>query len=238
MKLATIALAIALTGAALLVIAGPGTRLGFWTFGTGFLLMRWGFFTGLAAAASALVLLAIPHTRRTAPLMLSAALLIGLITAWVPWNGYRTVQSLPFIHDITTDTGNPPPFVAIAPLRADAPNPLAYPGEETAAQQRAAYPDITTLEFARPPTEVFEQALEAARNQGWEIIAAVPEEGRIEATATTLWFGFKDDVVIRIVPVTGGTRLDMRSKSRVGRSDVGANAERIRRFTRELERSL
>jgi uncharacterized protein (DUF1499 family) len=231
MKLAILALGFAVLGALLLLVAGPGTRMELWPFGTGFLLLRWGFFTGLAAAVLALVLLAIPRTRRGGPVILFAALVIGMATAWVPWHGYRTVQSLPFIHDITTDTEHPPQFVAVAPLRADAPNPVEYPGEETAAQQREAYPDIRPLELARSPAEVFDRALETARAQRWEIVAAEPEEGRIEATATTFWFGFKDDVVIRITPTASGTRLDIRSKSRVGRSDVGANAERIRRFT-------
>jgi uncharacterized protein (DUF1499 family) len=235
MRLAVLALVVALVAALLLLIAGPGTRLELWTFGTGFLLMRWAFFAGLAAAALALVLLVIPRTRRGQAALLAAALLIGLGTAWVPWNGYRTVRSLPFIHDITTDTEQPPEFVAVVPLRAGAANPVDYPGEETAAQQREAYPDVRPLELALTPEEAFQRALDTARGQGWEIVAALPEEGRIEATATTFWFGFKDDVVIRITPLESGTRIDIRSKSRVGRSDVGANAARIRKFGRAFE---
>ena len=72
---------------------------------------------------------------------------------------------------------------------------------------------------------------------GWHIVAAKSEEGRIEATATTLWFGFKDDVVIRIMPTAAGSRLDIRSKSRVGLSDVGVNAARIREFVAALGES-
>ncbi|MEI2422293.1 hypothetical protein V6O07_18575, partial [Arthrospira platensis SPKY2] len=100
---------------------------------------------------------------------LAAALLIGLGTAWVPWNGLRTVRSLPFIHDITTDTARPPEFVAVVPLRADAPNPVEYPGEEVAAQQREAYPDIGPLRLEMSPSQAFERALATARRQGWEI---------------------------------------------------------------------
>jgi uncharacterized protein (DUF1499 family) len=236
MKFAILPLVVALIAALMLLVAGPGTRLDLWTFGTGFLLMRWALFAGLAAAALALLLLAIPRTRRGHAAMLAMALLIGLVTAWVPWNNYRTVQSLPFIHDITTDFEQPPEFVDIAPLRADAPNPVAYPGEETAILQREAYPDIRPLELDLAPPEAFQRALATARAQGWEIVAAVPGEGRIEATATTAWFGFKDDVVIRISPDGSGSRLDIRSKSRVGRSDVGANAARIRSFLGEFER--
>lgn len=230
MKLARIALVVAVIAALLLLLAGPGTRFGWWEFGTGFLIMRWAFFAGFAGAALALLLLAIPRTRRGAGVMLGTALMIGAGTAWVPWNGLQTVRSLPYIHDITTDTENPPEFVAVLPLRADAPNPPYYAGEEVAARQRQAYPEIRPLKLSLPPGRVFEQALATARDAGWEIVDAVPEDGRIEATATTFWFGFKDDVVIRIAPDNGGSVVDMRSKSRVGRSDVGANAERIRSF--------
>jgi uncharacterized protein (DUF1499 family) len=236
MKLVAImTLLLAVTAALLLLVAGPGTRLDLWSFGTGFLLMRWALLVGLGAAALALLLLIIPKTRRGQAATLAVALVIGLATAWVPWSNYQTVQSLPFIHDISTDLEQPPEFVDVVPLRADAPNPTEHPGEETAAQQREAYPDIRPLELDLAPVQAFDRALATARAQGWEIVAAAPAEGRIEATATTFWFGFKDDVVIRITPVGDGSRLDIRSKSRVGLSDVGANAARIRAFTRAFE---
>ena len=220
----------------LLVLAGPGTRLGLWDYGTGLTFMRYALFGGLAGAVFATILAVVPKTRRGHTRALAAAVIIGLATAWVPWDGYRTVRSLPFIHDITTDTANPPPFVAVAPLRVNASNPLEYPGEETAELQRKGYPDIRPLELAQSMQQTFDQALEASTNLGWEIVAAVPGEGRIEATDTTFWFGFKDDVVIRISAAGSGSRLDVRSKSRVGRSDVGANAARIRAFFEEFER--
>lgn len=234
MKLRGIAIAVAVLAALVLLVAGPGTRLGLWEYGTGFLLMRVAFFGGLGAALLAVVLLLVPKTRSGGAGSLAAAAVVGLVTAWIPWNGVQTARSLPFIHDITTDTQSPPQFVAILPLRADAPNPPEYQGEEVAAEQREGYPDIGTLELDIPAETAFERALATAREMGWDIVAAVPEDGRIEATATTFWFGFKDDVVIRIEATNNGSRLDMRSKSRVGRSDVGANAARIRRFTGEF----
>jgi len=237
MKLRGLAIAIAVLAALMLLIAGPGTRLGIWEYGTGFLLMRIAFFGGLAAAALAVLLLLIPRTRDGGAGTLAAAIVVGLVTAWVPWNGVQTARSLPFIHDITTDTADPPEFVAVVPLRADAPNPPGYQGEEVAAQQREGYPDIGTLELDMPAGVAFERALATARDMGWDIVAAVPGVGRIEATATTFWFGFKDDIVIRIEATDGGSLLDMRSKSRVGRSDVGANAARIRRFTEEFRQA-
>ena len=237
MKISRIALPVALLGALMLLAAGPGTRFGVWEYGTGLLLMRGAFFVGVAAAAFALVLLIVPKTRQVGAATLIAALAIGLGTAWVPYNGYRTVMSLPFIHDITTDTENPPQFVDVVPLRADAKNPVEYAGEEVAKQQREAYPDIHTLEISKSVAATFSDALNVAEKMGWQIVAAKSEEGRIEATATTLWFGFKDDVVIRIMPTAFGSRLDVRSKSRVGLSDVGVNAARIRAFVAALEGS-
>jgi uncharacterized protein (DUF1499 family) len=227
---------LAIVAAALLLVAGPGTRLDLWAYGTGFLLMRIAFFTGLAAAGLALLLAVIPKTRAAGVLPLVAALVIGLGTAWVPWSGLQKARSLPFIHDISTDTQNPPAFVAILPLRADAPNPPEYAGEEAAQQQREGYPDIQPLQLAMPPQRAFERALAIADEMGWEIVAAEASAGRIEATDTTFWFGFKDDVVIRVEPAADGSRLDIRSKSRVGRSDVGANAARIREFLAALQR--
>ncbi len=88
------------------------------------------------------------------------------------------------------------------------------------------------LEIA--PPEAFRRAEEIARGMGWEIVASVPREGRIEATDTTFWYGFKDDIVIRIEPEASASRIDVRSVSRVGKSDVGKNAARIRAFMARL----
>lgn len=235
MKVAHIAVAAAAVAASLLLFAGPGTRLGLWEYATGFLMMRWALFLGLGGAALALLFLLLPKIRRGHAGLLAMALVVGLITAWVPWNGYRTVRSLPLIHDISTDTANPPQFVDVVPLRADAPNPVDYAGEETARQQRESYPDIRPLELSLAAEEAFDRALQSAQELGWEIVAAMPQDGRIEATDTTRWFGFKDDVVIRVTPRASGSRVDIRSKSRVGRSDVGANATRIRNFIAQFQ---
>ncbi|MEE4305136.1 MAG: DUF1499 domain-containing protein [Wenzhouxiangella sp.] len=233
-----IVVAIALVAAGLLLAAGPGTRLELWDFRFGFTLMRWALYGGLAAGALAVVLLLIPRTRRGGVPALLAAIVIGLGTAAVPWSFVQKARSVPPIHDITTDTADPPGFVAIAPLRSDAPNPVEYPGAETAEQQREAYPHIQTLRVDAWPAIAFEHALETARTKGWEIVEADESQGRIEATATTFWFGFKDDVVIRIRGDNGGSAVDVRSKSRVGRSDVGANAARIEAYLEDFQARL
>ncbi|HEX6106938.1 MAG TPA: DUF1499 domain-containing protein [Gemmatimonadales bacterium] len=217
----------------LLVAAGPASRLGLWDFRTGFQLLRWAAYLGIAGAGTGLLSLLWrpPGTRPWRPVV---AIVLGLFAVLLPWRWMEEARKVPPIHDITTDTERPPEFVAVLPLRADAPNSAEYEGEAVAAQQRTAYPDIAPLRLDRPPGETFARALEQARESGWEIVAADSAAGRIEATATTFWFGFRDDVVVRVTPDAGGSRVDVRSVSRVGRSDVGANARRIRAYLDRL----
>ena len=161
-------------------------------------------------------------------------LVIGGIFAGYVLLQLKTVKSLPMIHDITTDTANPPVFIALADARKASPNGLEYKGAEIAEQQKKAYTDIQTMTSALPPAQLFVKAEGVAREMGWEIAAADAKEGRIEATQTTLLYGFKDDVVIRIAADQVGSKIDMRSMSRVGLSDVGINAARIRKFSSAL----
>lgn len=220
-----------------LALAGLGTRWGWWHFRFGFSLLRWAAYGGIGAALLALVGLfhARPGVARRGFSLAVLALIIGLSAAAVPWLWQRQARSVPPIHDITTDTQNPPQFHAILPLRANAPNPPEYPGEEVAARQREAYPDIRSMRLDSPPIIVLERARRAAESLRWEIVAVDEEAGRIEASDRTFWFGFVDDVVIRVTELDHGSRLDIRSKSRVGGSDVGANARRIRRFLDRME---
>ena len=121
------------------------------------------------------------------------------------------------------------------PLRQGSPNAVEYQGEAIARQQRMAYPDIRSATIAEPPDRVFTRATNAARDLGWQIVAAVPADGRIEATDTTIWFGFKDDIVVRVTPTAGGSRIDVRSVSRLGQGDLGKNAARVRAFLQRLQ---
>lgn len=236
-------LALALVSVILLWLAGTGYKLDWWHFRTGFGFMRWAVYIGVAAVVISGVGIALswPSTGRPGLLFAAAGLVISLFSAGVPINQYRIVMSLPFIHDITTDTENPPQFVALVEARSqpNVENGVDYGGPEVAAQQKEAYPDIGPADFTQPKPVVFEQALTVAKGMRWEVAAAVPEEGRIEATETTFWFKFKDDVVIRVSDgPAGGTRVDVRSVSRVGKSDVGQNAKRIRHFLRRLHATL
>ncbi|WP_429885670.1 DUF1499 domain-containing protein [Geoalkalibacter halelectricus] len=230
MKFSSIAPLLAVAAAFLLAVSGPGTRLGLWEFPTGFMMMRWAAYLGLTTSVVACGFLFLPKVSGRAKISLALTVLVGLGVAFLPWQLQQQARSVPPIHDITTDTLNPPEFVAILPLRSDAPNPPEYAGEEVARQQRQAYPDIQPLRVEADRGTAFETALTAARRMGWEIVAVDQDEGRIEATATTFWYGFKDDVVVRIEEDNGAGVIDVRSKSRVGRSDLGANASRIRAY--------
>jgi uncharacterized protein (DUF1499 family) len=219
------------------ILAGFGTRWGLWYFRTGFAILGWAAYAGIAAALVSLAsaILTRPTTLRRGFLISIFGLLIGILVFGVPWCYWRTAQRVPAIHDITTDTENPPRFVSISPLRKNAPNSSEYGGPEIAAKQRAAYPDSAPAMLSIPSDKAFEQALAAARKMGWVIVDANAAEGRIEATDTTFWFGFKDDIVIRVTAADHGSRVDIRSVSRVGKSDLGMNARRIRKYLKELK---
>jgi uncharacterized protein (DUF1499 family) len=218
-------------------LAGFGHRWGWWHYRTGFMVLKGAAYLGIAAAAVSLagLIMTRPLPLRQGAVLSLAGILIGLLTAGIPWSWLRTVKQVPSIHDISTDTENPPTFVAILPLRKNAANPAEYGGPDIAAQQRKGYPDIAPLHLAVQPARAFERAVQAARDMGWEIMDASSERMHIEATDTTFWFGFKDDVVIRITPQPDGSRVDIRSLSRVGKSDVGTNAKRIRAYLRKLK---
>ncbi len=167
--------------------------------------------------------------------MLALAILMSLVPILVMAPQIIKGRSVPAIHDITTDMVNPPTFEAVVALRTNALNGLEYgsdalPAEELSALQQAAYPNIKPLESSLSVAEAVLRAEALLADQGLEIVATDTELGRVEATATTFWFGFKDDLVVRITPTATGSRIDLRSVSRVGQSDVGANAARIEKF--------
>lgn len=218
-------------------LAAFGNRWGWWDYRTGFLILRWALYVAAGAGLVALIAFVAAavhkHTANVVLGLAGAALAAAMVLP--AWQLERIGATVPRIHDITTDLDNPPAFVAIAPLRRDAPNPAAYDGPKVAAEQKTAYADIHPVQLSLPPAKAYQRALDAARAMGWEIIADVPVEGRIEAIDSTFWFGFKDDVVIRVAAAGAGSRVDVRSKSRVGRNDFGTNAKRIRAYTRKLE---
>jgi uncharacterized protein (DUF1499 family) len=226
--------AIAITAA---MGAGAGVRLTLWDFRQGFRILNWAAYFGIAGTVLSLAgaILGRPGEGRRGFMLAFSGIVLGAVAFGVPGNRYWTAKQVPKIHDITTDTEDPPVFVSVLALRKDAPNSTIYGGPEIAAQQHAAYPDVRPLVSDIPPAQAYERARSAARKMCWTIVDENQAEGRIEATATTRWFGFKDDVIIRIAPAAGnGSRVDVRSVSRVGLSDVGTNARRIRAFLKKF----
>lgn len=245
LNIAAILTLIAGLGIGLYALSGPlGVWFGLWTFRSGFDVLRvvntysdWiagvGFLVTIIAFTGA-KLIDLGNSSKLASLALVGTIAAAL-AYFVP-ESFRAPEGTPGIHDITTNTANPPIYVAIAPLRADAPNSMDYGAgnnmtpERLAGLQHEAFPEIVPQRFNEPVDQVFDRALEAVETLGWELVAAVPQEGRIEATDTTFWFRFKDDVVIYITRENNETVLNARSLSRVGGGDLGKNAARLREF--------
>ncbi|HEU0051694.1 MAG TPA: DUF1499 domain-containing protein [Longimicrobium sp.] len=237
--LSTAALALAILAIVLVGIGGPGTRFGWWHFRTGFTLMKYGAYLGVAAVVVALIaaILSRRALSRTGFAVALLALVIGLTAWFLPWNWRRGAGKVPPIHDITTDTRTPPPLVFSRAMRdsVQGMNPWEYEGDSIAALQRKAYPDVQPVMLAMTPDSAFGVAYQAARDMGWTINDVRRDELTVEASDVTGWYGFVDDVVIRVTPASGIARVDVRSVSRVGRSDIGMNAKRIRRYIAALK---
>jgi uncharacterized protein (DUF1499 family) len=212
--------------ALLVLLSGPATKFGLlpWQAGLGIFALA-----ALLAGIGGLFSVVAALRRRGGRVTVIAAA-AGVAAFAVLMSSVLTGRSVPPINDITTDPANPPVFIAItAETRGADAGPLAY-DPSFAAQQAAAYPGIRPLLVASPPAEVFPRMLAAAKAMDWAIVASDPVAGRIEATATVPWWGFKDDIVVVMSPDGSGTRVDVRSKSRVGKSDLGVNAERIQEY--------
>ena len=188
-----------------------------------------------------------------AALLLAILLLMLLVPRYAPWRGAilgRAALAVPGtlllfsllanrgdhppIHDITTDTGDPPRFTAAEAVRGPGSNPLEI-DPQVIAQQKEAYPDLDTLVTTLPVDEALGRALAVARELGWEVYHEDRNAGVIEAVDTTPIMDFSDDIVIRVRASERGTLLDLRSVSRVGIGDLGANADRIRKFQQAFQ---
>ncbi len=230
-------------------VSALGSKFGLWDwrFGFGVLVRNYGpklMMLTLVVALLALILSLLVKPRK--------GWLVAVLALAVPLAGMgygkkigKIAGELPFIHDITTDTQDVPSFTsAIISQRGEGTNTLDYVGKIdkrskklVSVEQVAAYPDIRTIVLSDDRDAAFARALKAAKSMGWDIVTDSPDTGIIEATATSFWFGFKDDVVIRIRAAEGGgSVVDVRSISRVGGSDIGKNAERIRQFRDALEK--
>jgi uncharacterized protein (DUF1499 family) len=233
-----LALALAVIAVVLLALGPIGWRAGCWHFIFAFLtLMPWAAYVGIAALIVSALTLLLGRSRieRRGISVAVLAFAVGGLIAYVPWHYDQIRLKVPPIHDVTTDPDNPPAFVVVVPAReAAGPDRVSYEGAKIAELQRRAYPDIVPLTLALPPAAAFGRALDTAQQMGWAIVAADDAAGRIEASDKSRWFGFIDDIVVRITPSGWGSRVDLRSSSRVGRSDFGVNAARIEAYLAAL----
>ncbi len=232
----SLAIVLAALAAGLLLASGPGVKLGWWDWRFGILLFVWSAYAAIAGIVVGIVSLLIRKVRAQWAGTLSISLIVSVAVASTVLFWAERARSVPEINDISTDTDNPPAFSALLPLRAKTPSKGSYPGKAFAEQQHQAYPNVKPLELPLPPEAAFSRARDAALDLGWDIVSADPPAGRLEATDSTFWFGFTDDIVVRITPTASGSRIDVRSASRVGRSDLGANAKRVRAFLERLVR--
>ena len=236
--LGKIALMVAVIGAGVAAVIVFGARLALWEPITGLGLYR-SYFNPLAMIVAGVGLFALViHLIRKEKMaavfggiaaVVGVALLVPMISSTIN----PPVRAAP-INDITTDTANPPAFLVLDDTRAGARTSLVYAGAEVADVQASAYPDIAPLETDLEADAAYTRALEVAEAMGWEIVAADAENHRFEATARTSVFYFADDVVVVVTEQDSGSRVDMRSVSRVGRSDQGVNAARIRAFQQQF----
>ncbi|MEO1016037.1 MAG: DUF1499 domain-containing protein [Pseudomonadota bacterium] len=232
------------------IASGPGARLGVWDYGDGFGIMRAvaPYALGLSAASFAALAVSVFRARALVPLALGAALIAG-VAGYVPIKMRELVAAHPFIHDVTTDFENPPAIIAAADLPRK--NPTAYVGAEQAPRadegvtvadaQRAAFPQIAPLYFEASAEDIAQAAKDVLGSMGMKILDEYDTEAgyAIEASYTSLWYGFVDDFIVRIQPSDDGRmRVDLRSKSRVGGSDLGANGRRVLTFSSKLRSKL
>ena len=222
---------------ALLPSAALGHRWGVLDLSTAFTLLGIVVAGGLISLLAAIFALIYANAKALMGERKVAVSAIGILLIPILIMGFQIGQAsgVPAIHDITTDADNIPTFDAAVLLRKNSPNDLEYgqgelSGQERWSMQQQAYPEIRSVQSELAVAEAFVRATDLLQQQGLEIIATDRANGRIEAVDTTFWFGFKDDLVVRVTASEKGSRVDVRSVSRVGHSDVGLNAKRIEKF--------
>ena len=224
--------------------SGVGHRIGIWDFRGALGVLRYSGYAAIIAGALSMAGLYLAlkkgaKDRKKGAALGSAGVIISAVLIAVLLYWYLKAVNLPRIHDITTDTAAPPEFTEVLKYRKDAVNSAEYAGAEAAELQKRAYPDIIPLGLDIDREKAFEAAFRAAKEMRWDILYSDSAEGRIEATDETFWFGFKDDIIVRVAAGGRGGRgrgsvVDVRSASRVGVSDVGKNAGRIREYLKKV----
>jgi hypothetical protein len=247
-RLTWIALALSIGAVIVALIAALGTGQGAWHYRTAFTILRLTFYAAVAGGLTAIIAFFLAR-RFSGKLQLRNLLAFGIALLFAAYLGnlVATARSVPPIHDITTNLDDPPRFYRLK-VRADNLENVPHDGraelralpaeERWRTLHREGYGDLRTIRVPWSVAETIRRAEELARDRGWEFATISADGGVLEATDTTMFFRFKDDIVVRARPAPGGgTLVDMRSISRVGVSDVGANAKRIRAFLRDLQQS-
>jgi hypothetical protein len=233
------------------LLAALGTRWGLWEWSTGLnvLTLEWGprliWFCLAAGVASLLVIIAhrlVAHQLAGNFLAPVLALTVGAAGSFLVWQDSVKRDYTPIVLDITTDTAEPPHFTAgfvsrrsAADLSLDYGAKMGIDGRELADLQNEAWPNITTLHLSDEPDAVYDRALFQAREAGWRIGTASKSAGMFEAGDESFWFGFRDDIVVRVrADENGGSIIDMRSLARQPANDLGRNAQRVTDFLASL----
>jgi uncharacterized protein (DUF1499 family) len=246
-KLARFGAGTILLGLILAAVSGPLNRFGITGFLPALLVLGAGGLLLALGLLLAVIGLLIANSRNLAfdKGRISLAIIGALAVGGYLVSAFMGARGVPTLHEISTDLDSPPPFVAIKAIREQNPklNPSDYVRElnvrgtrlNVPDAQRKAFPDIQPVMLAVPPDQAFAIVDKAIADLGWERVATVPAEGRIEATDSTRFFGFKDDVVVRVRAEGAGSRIDIRSKSRVGLGDAGTNARRVRALMAKIK---
>jgi uncharacterized protein (DUF1499 family) len=233
---------------AVALVAAIGSAREAWHFRIGFKLLEYALYG--AAAGIVVALIAILIAWRVKPRLVMVNLLAIVVAgAFVGFlgNQIRIARTMPRIHDVATNLDDYPRFYRLT-VRADnlesipdmGRRELAAlpPRERWKAVHREYYGDIAPIRVPWPVEETIARARRLAEERGWEIVTSDPANGILEAVDTSFFFRFKDNIVVRARPAGqgGGTIVDMRSISRVGVSDIGVNARRVRDFLADLRR--
>ncbi|MEL6790092.1 MAG: DUF1499 domain-containing protein [Pseudomonadota bacterium] len=240
-----VAIVTVLLGVAVMA-AGPGYRFGLWGLGDAFTILRtvgpWLAYGGIASAV-ALVIGLVSRQRSVLMVCLLAIGMSGGLTYMLTEQRARGPANP--IHDLTTDFTDPPAIIAAASAeRSNPPNyagdaPYGDTGKSVIRWQQELYPDLQAQIFKSPADTVFDAAADTLLAMKMDVLTTDKNAGRLEAAYTSPWFGFVDDFIVRIQTIPNGdVRVDLRSKSRIGRSDLGANVARIKAFQKRLDDRL
>jgi uncharacterized protein (DUF1499 family) len=237
--LASLSLLVSVIVAGVAVGSGFGTRFGLWGFRTGLTILKWSVLAACVTGVSSLIAvwITLPLRSDTRGFTLSLiALGISFMVVAIPIRWKLRARTAPPIHDITTDLNNPPKIRVLQKFRRAEHNDLNRSNPELASLQQKYYPELESLYLQGSKFDCMKKVVETARTLNWLLRAVNWQDGHVEATDQTFWFGFRDDVVVRVEMIENDQcKVDVRSVSRYGKSDLGTNARRIRNFFKGLK---